>query len=269
MSLIPWPFLLGLGTVASIMGALAGLAGAFLTLPVLRFLGVEPRVAAAASLSMALANAASASFAYWRQGRLDWKIAGLIAITGVPAGIAGALAVQHVKAASFDLLLAGMQVLIIISLLRRRPAPAEVDDPRANRVLTDAFGIEHRYRIEPALLLGIGVVVGFISSFFGIGGGIVMVPVMILLLRVPPHIATATSSFAILLTSPAGVLTHFFLERADPSKLIYYATFLAIGGLAGGQIGARLAPYVSARALQILLAVLLAAAAASLVARHL
>jgi uncharacterized membrane protein YfcA len=259
--------LLLLGIVASALGALGGLGGAFIALPVLRFVGVPAQTAAAASLAMALANAAGASWEYGRQRRIDMKIAGLFALTGVPASVAGAYAVQHVSGVRFDYLLAVLQIGIACSLIWRTLRPPKAL-PGGDRRIRDAYGNVHEYRLKPGLVLGAGLVVGFAASFFGIGGGILMVPLMIVALGMPTHFATATSTFAIFLTSPTGILTHFYLERAGLRQTLILSGLLAAGGLIGGQLGARLAPKMKAAQLTWIFAGLLIAAACGLIGRH-
>ncbi len=261
--------LLLLGIVASTFGALGGLGGAFIALPILRFAGVPAQTAAAAALAMALANAASASYEYVRQRRVDLRVAGLFALTGIPASVAGAFAVQHVSGRSFDTMLSALQLAIAISLIVRARRPAAAPRTSGTYSLTDAFGNEHFYDIRPAVVLVTGIVVGFAASFFGIGGGILMVPIMMIVLGMPAHLATATSTFVILLTSPTGIITHFALERSSGAQTALLSGILAAGGLIGGQIGARLAPRFKASQLTWIFAALLLAASAGLAARAL
>ena len=161
---------------------------------------------------MVLANALSASFAYIRQKRVDLRAGSLIAATGIPTSVLGAVLVRYVPAVGFDLLYGALLIYLSIDVLRKRaaaPAPARsaVMKGRYERVFTDLFGEEHRYHVNVPLLLGAGLLMGFSSSFFGIGGGLIVIPAL-MLLGVPTHIVTATSTFAILLTSPIGVITH-------------------------------------------------------------
>ena len=123
MSALSLLLLFAVGTIASVFGALAGLGGAFLVLPVMRLLGVPAETAAAAALAMALANAASASFEYHRQRRIDHRVAGLFALTGVPASILGAYVVQFVNGRSFDVLLGSLYVIVAGSLIWRLRLP--------------------------------------------------------------------------------------------------------------------------------------------------
>jgi hypothetical protein len=139
-----------IGVAAGVLGTLVGLGGGFVVIPILRIVfDVSPAVTAGASLVMVLANGVSGSLAYVRQGRADVKLALLVSITGIPACIAGALAVRYVSFASFDIVYAIMLIAFFIDIMRRRNKPAATSRPRlpglSERVLVDASGQEFRY----------------------------------------------------------------------------------------------------------------------------
>jgi uncharacterized membrane protein YfcA len=223
---------------------------------------------AGASLVIVLANGISGSIAYLRQGRADVRLALLVAVTGVPACVAGALAVRHVTFAGFDTIYAAMLLLFFIDIMRRRnaAAPPRLRVPGLReRTLVDARGEVFRYAWSPALVLVSGVAIGFIASFFGIGGGIVFLIVFIAVFAMPAHVVTATSMLAMLFIAPVGVATHWLEGNIDPS----FAIPLAIGGFAGGQFGPLIARRLSSPQLLTVLAFAVLATALSLIGRHL
>jgi uncharacterized membrane protein YfcA len=132
-------------------------------------------------------------------------------------------------------------------------------------VLEDRHGQVFRYRWNVPVALACGIGVGFISSFFGIGGGIIFVIFFISLLGMPPHIVTATSMVAMLLTIPVGLAAHWLEGNIDWA----FALPLAAGGLVGGQLGPQIARRISSRRLTLTIAYSVLLAAASLIARHL
>ena len=133
------------------------------------------------------------------------------------------------------------------------------------RTLVDAYGQEFHVPHEYApLILACGLALGFVSSFFGIGGGIIFVMVFIAMFRMPPHVVTATSTLAILLTSPAGVISHALAHDIDWA----FALPLAAGGLAGGQLGPRIARRLSSPRLLTVLAATILLAAIALAFKH-
>jgi hypothetical protein len=233
------------------------------------FFAAPPATASAAALVMVMANSISGSIGYLRDRRVDLKLAGYVALGGIPTSIAGALAVRHVSAPWFDGAYGLVLVYLSIQLARR----ARTDDTAAfarrgvgsERVLVDARGDVFRYRQNAPLAVLCGLGVGFISSFFGVGGGIIFVGAILPLFEVPAHVLAATSTFTILLTSPPGVVAHALGGAIDWA----YALPLALGGLAGGQLGPRAARALSSPQLFMALAVLLFSAALLLALRHL
>jgi len=245
------------------------LSGAFVTIPVLRLaFGFPPALTAGVSLVIAFANSVSGSLTYIRHRRADIKLALIVASTGIPSSILGALVVRHVGARGYDFLYAGILVLFFVDVVRRTKgeSPPRIALPIGDeRVLEDRYGHVFRYRwnVPIALLCGVGV--GFISSFFGIGGGIIFVIFFISLLGMPPHIVTATSMVVMLLTTPVGVAVHWLEGNIDWP----YALPLAAGGLVGGQLGPRIARRISSSRLTLVIAYSVLLAAVALVGRHL
>jgi uncharacterized protein len=239
------------GVVASIFGSLAGLGGGFLVVPVLRlFFEIVPAVAAGNALLFVLANTTAASFAFMRRRAVDVERGLIIAAAGIPTSVVGAYVVHLFQPREFDALYGAFLVALAIMVITRRdtkPEPRELS-PRA----------------KLAVEIGSGILLGFFSSFFGIGGGIVVVPVLLIYLNLPVHTVAATSAFVVMLTSPAGVIAHGFYGDLE----LFVAVPLILGGLVGGSIGARLAGRFSAKGLSMLLATMLILAALGLVVKH-
>jgi len=241
---------------ASVIGSIVGLGGGFLTVPVLRIaFGFSPSLAAGASLVLVLANACGATASYYRQRRIDLRTGVVLGVGAIPGSIAGALAVRDFASSLFDYLYAGFLFLIAADIVRRQLVGGRSGEVAA--ALTPP--------ISAPYLLVAGLAVGLVSSFFGIGGGVIVVPLLLLFSRLPPGVIAGTSSFVILLSAPAGVLTHGWNGHIHLAQ----AVPLAAGGLIGGQIGAGLARRFSSEKLLGLLAVTLAVAAFALLLRHL
>ncbi len=261
--------LAAIGAVAGVLGSLVGLGGGFIVIPLLRLaFGLAPAETAAISLVMVLANSLGGSIAYLRQRRADVKLALTVAATGIPASLLGAYLVGKVSVEWFDYLYGAMLVYFFIYLMRRRSRPEPTGPIRApalgEHTLVDARGERFTYATSVPLALICGVFLGFVSSFFGIGGGVIFVVFFIAILRMPAHVVTATSTLAIVLTSPAGVLFQFVEGKIDWS----FAIPLAAGGVLGGQLGPVIARRLSAPQILLVLAYSLLAAAAALVLKH-
>jgi uncharacterized membrane protein YfcA len=261
----------GLGVAASFIGSIAGLGGGFIAIPALRLIfKLPPSLVAGTSLFLVTANVASASVAYWRQGRIDKRTGTLMGVLAIPGSILGAYALRYVAAPGFDLGYAAILLVFSIDLLRRGSGETEAKPMRIpwlqEREFHDALsGTTYRYRYSTPLAVVTGLVTGFLSSFFGIGGGIVALPLLLRVFELPAHIVAGTTHFVILLSAPFGVVTHAL--RGDIDWLIAFP--LAAGGLVGAQFGAHVARRLSSPTLIRVLALTLLLAAGSLILQHL
>jgi uncharacterized membrane protein YfcA len=260
--------LVAIGVASGILGTLVGLGGAFIVIPVLRLVFLlPPAESAGISLFIVFANTVSGSIAYLRQGRADVRTALLVTMTGIPASLLGAHLVRFASPTTFDLLYGALLTYFFIDIVRRRRLREDSRPPlrgMRERTLVDRSGETFRYGTSVPLVLACGVALGFVSSFFGVGGGIIFVLVFIGLFRMPPHVVAATSTLAILFTSPVGVAAHMF----EHGMAWTYAAPLAFGGLIGGQIGPRFARRLPSHRLLDVLAVTILIAALALVIKH-
>jgi uncharacterized membrane protein YfcA len=244
--------------LASAFGAMVGLGGGFILVPVLRlFFGLAPAEAAGTSLVLIVASGASGAFAYLMQRRVHLKIGWLIAAGGLPGGIIGAILSLHISPRAFDWILALLLIAVAIDMawnaerrMRGRPLHERVHEIK---------GMSYR----AALLLGFAI--GILSSLFGIGGGVVLVPTLLYFSELPIHAVSATSQFGLLLTSPVGLVVHAFQRDIDLPAVVP----LVAGGLLGGPVGARLSSKLKSPQLLVVVAFALVAVAGSLIWRHL
>jgi uncharacterized membrane protein YfcA len=173
----------------------------------------------------------------------------LIAAGGIPGGILGAIAVKHASPRLFDWLFAAFLLVvsadIAINRERRLAHRAPAGQDNVNGTLATGFAV------------------GFVSSLFGVGGGVILIPSLLYFSALPAHVIAATSQFAILLTSPVGFLTQLFQHDVAWN----YAIPLVLGGILGGPIGARLSSRVKSPVLMLCVAGALTAAALALVFR--
>lgn len=246
--------LFAVGLAASVLGALVGVGGGFIAVPTMRlFFGIAPGVVAGTSLVFVLANSLAGSIGYLRSGLVNRRIALLLAVSAIPGSIAGVVILRYVSAPAFDVAYGTFIVLMIASLVWRARHVAQLERAPA---WTTRLAV---------LTVSIGIVVGFLSSFFGIGGGLIVVPFMLLVMHVPPKIAAATSIIFITCSTPVGVVTHLVAGDIDWA--------LALPLVAGGLIGGTAAPKISERLrsphVVNLLMFALVLAAVGLVARHL
>jgi uncharacterized protein len=242
-----------IGAAASIFGSLVGLGGGFVIIPVLRIaFGVPPAQVAGTSLILVLANTAASTIGYLRDRVVDLRLAIPFTVGAVPGSIAGVLVVRRLSPTGFDVLYGIVLVTLAVLVVQRRSMTSRAADERT-------------WAHDPRVGVVAGVGVGFFSSLFGIGGGVVLIPLLLVAARMPPHVVTATSAFVITTTAPVGIVTHALEGHVD----WVFALPLVLGGLVGGSVGPAIAKRISSPRLITLLAAALILSAIGLVVRHL
>jgi len=245
-----WLWLFLAGFVASVFGSMVGLSGGFIIAPLLRLcFGFSPAAAAGTSLALVLANGASSSASYLLQRRVHVRTGWMVAVGGIPGSILGAVAVKYAPPRVFDWLFAAFLILV----------SADIAINKRKRLEQTAA-----LKSRPAAAVAMGFAVGFVAILFGVGGGVILGPSLLYFTALPAHAISATSQFAILLTSPVGFIAH-----AIQRDIVWtYAIPLAAAGLLGGPVGARLSARLKSRPLILCVAAALTVAALALVYRN-
>ena len=227
--------LLPLGIVVGLVAALLGIGGGLLYVPALTLVGASPIQATATSLLGISLGAISSSFQNWRSNHLNLKSVILLAI---PAMLTVGVGVAIANRISENYLLfgfAGLQVVAIYLInWRRKLARATFQDKGEAQW--------HRTKSTKSVSLpkvtSIGFLAGILSGLFGVGGGIVMVPLQKAFLGESLKASIRISLGAIVLISSVGVTQHTMAGNV----LWLPGLLLGVGSLIGGQLGARLLP---------------------------
>jgi uncharacterized membrane protein YfcA len=247
--------LLLLGFLIGAFGTLIGAGGGFLLAPLLLLLYPReaPATLTAISLTVVLFNAGSGTLAYVRMGRVDLRAGLWFSLATLPGAVLGALTTQRIDHRVFDPLLGGTLVLgsglLFLDVSRSGAAPAGGGASTrlpawglVRHTLTEPGGARREYVFSLPAGIAFSVVVGYLSSLLGIGGGILHVPILVQVLGFPVHIATATSHFVLAVMSLAGVLTH--VAMGGYSRALDRALPIGVGALLGAQLGARISSRV-------------------------
>lgn len=241
MELIFW--LLPLGFIVGAFGTLIGAGGGFILVPVLLLLYPDksPETITCISLAVVFFNSLSGSVAYARMKRIDYKSGLLFAISTVPGSILGALTTSSIPRDVFNGIF-GVLLIVASVFLLIKPRDTRVN--RQNmagslilRSITDHKGEQYTYSYNPVLGVITSIIVGFVSSLLGIGGGIIHVPVLVHALTFPVHIATATSHFVLVAMSLSGTVVHAASGLLSQGTREIIA--LSVGVVLGAQLGAR------------------------------
>jgi uncharacterized membrane protein YfcA len=237
-------WLIGLGVAVGAYGTLIGAGGGFVLMPVLLMLHPEanPNQLTAISLAVVFFNALSGSESYAFMKRIDYKSGLMFAAATIPGAIIGALNTSTVHRHLFDGIFAVLLISAAIFLSwRPKVAPrseTHVHSPYAWRIVETADGERYYYNFNPLVGIVISFVVGFTSSFLGIGGGGINVTALVYFLDFPVHIATATSQFVLAIMALTGTLVHIW--DGSLKQGVEYTLCLAIGVLLGSPVGAQL-----------------------------
>ncbi|NJM98833.1 MAG: sulfite exporter TauE/SafE family protein [Phormidesmis sp. RL_2_1] len=232
LSAVIWLSLAGL--VSGVLAGFLGIGGGTLLVPVLVQLGFIPVQATATSSLAILVTSSAGSFQNWRMGYLNFE---QIVLLGIPAVVTaflgtfvGDLIAPHVLLVGFGLLL--LSNLYLVSLKKRVVQKARFRDPRMGTGPA----------INPVLArLITGSTAGFMAGLFGVGGGVILVPLQILLLGESIKSAVRTSLGVIVITSVAACIGHALNQNINWSA----GLILGLGGLMGVQVSTRFLPKLS------------------------
>ena len=263
--------LLGLGGLVGFLSGMFGVGGGFLMTPLLIFIGIPPTVAVASEANQILASSISGGMAHFQKRGVDIRMGSVLLVGGLLGSAVGVqlYAVMR-EMGQIDLLISLCYVvflgviglLMMIESIRAiharqigRPIPAR--RPGQHNWIHGLpfkmrFKVSHLYTsIIPPIL--IGFFVGVLAAIMGVGGGFIMVPAMIYLLRMPTNVVIGTSLFQIIFVSAAVTVMHAVKNQTVDVVL---ATILIIGGVVGAQIGARLGQKLRGEQLRALLALI-------------
>jgi uncharacterized membrane protein YfcA len=240
--------LIAVGLGAGTLGSMIGVGGGIIMVPALTFLGLSPAQTSSTSLIAVTSTSVSSTVEYSRQKRIDYWLGLKMSAFAIPGAVLGAILVDQLSVESFKLYFgilltfAGTYVLYKNSILKES-APERRSKSLEAAVFVATFGA------------------GVIASLFGVGGGIIFVPLMLLVLGLTMQRAVPTSQLTLMMTSIAGVFTHGLLGHPDYLQ----AAALSAGAFAGAQIGARISRLAKEVLLQRLLGLALIVVAIELI----
>lgn len=247
-----------LGIVIGAYGTVIGAGGGFILVPVLLLLypGYEPEDITSISLFVVCVNAVSGSIAYWRQRRVDLLTGVIFAACAAPGVFAGAVVVHYLPERLFTAVF-GVMLIVLAAASSRRQVQAIREPLRGRGVLvrrvsdTEGRTYVYAYRVWQAAGMSLGI--GFVSSLFGIGGGVMQVPVMTFLLHIPLQFATATSLFSLSFMSGGATALHL-VTGTLAGDVLTRSVALAAGTVPGAQLGAVAARRIHGRHILLALA---------------
>lgn len=263
--------LITLGLVVGFLSGMFGIGGGFITTPFLIFLGVPPAIAVGTGASQVVASSVSGAIANWQRGNVDLRM-GLLLIAGGVVGATTGIAIQRLlKAAgqldffiamSYVVLLGtvgGLMLVESVRALRRAPGPTKTTSRRGGQhIWVQRLPLKMRFQTAKLYMSAIppvmiGAAVGWLTAIMGVGGGFMLVPALIYLLRVPTRVVIGTSQFQVVFVTAFATLLQ---ATTNFSVDLLLAAPLMIAGVFGAQYGVRAAQRLKAEQLRALLALL-------------
>ncbi|NHI02422.1 hypothetical protein DYY67_0461 [Candidatus Nitrosotalea sp. TS] len=239
LELFEYLWLVPLGFAAGIIGSMIGLGGGFVIVPALTFAGFSPTLAASDSLFAAFCNAVASTLSYARQKRIVYSLGLKLALLSIPGTILGAYISDEISASVFKMLFGLVLVSSSVYIYsKRKMEPKE-------------YNLSKQIMI---LAVGASFFAGVISSLFGIGGGTVFVPLMVVAIGLSMKLAAPTSQFILMFAAASGMIVHSLLGHPDYVQ----AGLLSIGAFAGGVVGSKISSRVDEKKLRIFVTVVLA-----------
>jgi hypothetical protein len=265
---------LAMGAAVGFVSGMFGIGGGFLMTPLLIFIGIAPAVAVASVTSHMAASSFSGALSYWHRRAIDPALAGVLlcgGVVGTGLGVWVFVLLRSVGqldlaiAVSYVLLLSGVGGLMVWegigAILRARRGEVALPRRSGNRNWIDAMPLKIRFKrskiylsVIPVVL--VGVLIGFIGAVMGVGGGFILVPILIYVLRIPTSMVIGTSMVLTLVTMLVATVLHSVTNHLVDAVL---ALILMIGGVTGAQFGARAGQKIRGEQLRLLLGLLILA----------
>lgn len=268
--------MLGLGAAVGFLSGMFGVGGGFLLTPFLMLSGIPASIAVATGANQIVATSVSGALAQWRRNNIDFRMGTVLIVGGVAGALIGVFLLKLLREAGQAGLIVSLTYVALLGVvgalmlgesiraIRRTRAgkPASARKPGQHNWI---HGLPLKVRFPRSRLyisaippLVIGWIVGLLTAFLGVGGGFIMVPAMIYLLRMPTNVVIGTSIFQIIfVTAVVTVLHASFNHTLD----VVLALLLAAGGVVGGQFGVRAGQKLRGEQLRAILAAMVLAVA--------
>jgi len=270
--------ILGLGGIVGLLSGIFGVGGGFLMTPLLIMFGIPPTVAAASDSNQIVGASTSGTLAHYRLGNVDMKMGILLLIGGILGGAVGVQLIKILRATgnadfliniTYVIMLGGVGSYMFIESLQsmKKSSLAEMDlgtdEKESNTSSPSVFNrlmkslplqtdfVKSGVSMSALTPFVLGTFVGILAAIMGVGGGFIMVPVMVYLLRMPMHVVVGTSLFQILFTCINVTIMQSYTNHTVDFVL---ALLLLLGSTVGAQFGTRISKKLKGDQLKIILA---------------
>jgi uncharacterized membrane protein YfcA len=268
--------LLAMGGAVGFLSGMFGVGGGFLITPLLIFYNIPPAIAVATGANQVIASSISGAIAHFKRGTLDMKLGTVLFLGGAVGSSIGAFVFAWLRSlGQLDLFISIFYVIFlgavggtmlmeaVRTIHRNRSGAAAPLKKSGQHNWIHKLPLKMRFRTSKLFVsvipvLGLGAAIGFLAAIMGVGGGFIMVPALIYLLKVPTNVVVGTSLFQIIFVSAYTTILH---ATANQTVDVVLALLLMLGGVAGAQYGAKAGQKLRGEQLRALLAILVLAVA--------
>jgi uncharacterized membrane protein YfcA len=268
--------LLAMGGAVGFLSGMFGVGGGFLITPLLIFYNIPPAIAVATGANQVIASSISGAIAHFKRGTLDMKLGTVLFLGGAVGSSIGAFVFAWLRSlGQLDLFISIFYVIFlgavggtmlmeaVRTIHRNRSGAVAPLKKSGQHNWIHKLPLKMRFRTSKLFVsvipvLGLGAAIGFLAAIMGVGGGFIMVPALIYLLKVPTNVVVGTSLFQIIFVSAYTTILH---ATANQTVDVVLALLLMLGGVAGAQYGAKAGQKLRGEQLRALLAILVLAVA--------
>jgi uncharacterized membrane protein YfcA len=268
--------LLAMGAAVGFLSGMFGVGGGFLITPLLIFYNIPPAIAVATGANQVVASSFSGALSHMKRGTLDFKLGTVLLAGGVVGSTIGIYVFSILREmGQLDLFISLLYVVLlgtvgglmlvesVRAIRRSRDGAAPTLKKSGQHNWIHRLPLKMRFRASKLFVsvipvVGLGAGIGFLSSIMGVGGGFIMVPALIYLLKVPTNVVVGTSLFQIIFVAAYTTIVH---ATTNQTVDVVLAFMLMVGGVAGAQYGAKAGQRLRGEQLRALLALLVLAVA--------
>ena len=268
--------LLAMGAAVGFLSGMFGVGGGFLITPLLIFYNIPPAIAVATGANQVVASSFSGALSHMKRGTLDFKLGTVLLAGGVVGATIGIYVFSILREmGQLDLFISLLYVVLlgtvgglmlvesVRAIRRSRDGAAPTLKKSGQHNWIHRLPLKMRFRASKLFVsvipvVGLGAGIGFLSSIMGVGGGFIMVPALIYLLKVPTNVVVGTSLFQIIFVAAYTTIVH---ATTNQTVDVMLAFMLMVGGVAGAQYGAKAGQRLRGEQLRALLALLVLAVA--------
>ncbi len=266
--------ILGMGAAVGFLSGMFGVGGGFLITPLLIFYNIPPAVAVATGANQVVASSISGALSHFRRGTLDFKLGTVLLVGGLMGAAVGIKIFVLLRSlGQLDLIISLLYVVFLgsvgslmlwesVNSMRRaaQNKPVSMRKPGQHNWV-HRLPLKMRFKRSKLYLsvipvIALGFAIGILTSVMGVGGGFIMVPAMIYLLRIPTNVVIGTSLFQIIFVT---AFTTIVQATTNYSVDIILAGILMVAGVIGAQYGVRVGQKMRGEQLRAGLAVLVLA----------